>query len=73
MRNILRWIGLVPFSFLCSIAGYWVGIFAYSNILNTVSSGFDWSSFNSNEISITNIGTVVKRIKLYNELIANVI
>ncbi|WP_143241155.1 hypothetical protein [Barnesiella sp. An55] len=55
MRNILRWIGLVPFSFLCSIAGYWVGIFAYSNILNTVSSGFDWSSFNSNEISITNI------------------
>ena len=55
MRNILRWIGLIPFSFLCSIVGYWAGIFAYSNILNTVTSGFDWSSFNSNETTITNI------------------
>ena len=55
MKNILRWIGLIPFSVLCSIAGYWAGIFAYANILNTVTSGFDWGSFNSYEITLSNI------------------
>lgn len=55
MKNILRWIGLVPFSILCSIAAYWIGILSYAHILNTVSSGFDWQSFNANEITITNI------------------